>query len=231
MRVRVLGLAVSIAAVLLAAGNTVAFADLQLASVGCSDGSQFQVAADTNTLTKLTNTITAINTQPLGLTCGLNLLSSSSSTSSTTKAYAVGGGSTAGFHFSFSAHFDPDTLQPKGHAVVSSLLVTSSGFQAEGPINCLQVAPPAQQVLIAHVGFLVTKSSGTGAPALGSTYFFDVQDVGAPGTQIPPDQFDTPPTPPNLPCDPTMQGNSSVITFTSNIASNLLTGNIVVRSS
>src|SRR5205809_7197016 len=105
-------------------GPTLAFADLPLATVGCSAGSSFDVSVDTDTLNMLTNAVTNRNTENLGLSCSVTVLPPPplplgmiALAGSKTTMYATGGGmNDAGTHFAFSAHLDPDPSEARGHA-------------------------------------------------------------------------------------------------------------------
>src|SRR3989442_12329950 len=60
-------------AVLAIASPTVVLADVQLATIGCSDGSQFTVSVDNDTLNLLTTAVTHIKNQNHRLTCSITV--------------------------------------------------------------------------------------------------------------------------------------------------------------
>jgi len=127
-------------AVLALFGPALAFADLQLATVRCSDGSSFDVSVSTDTLNMLTNAVTNLNTENLGLSCSVAVLPPPpiplgmiALAGSKTALYATGGGvNDAGTHFAFSAHVDPDTGAPTGHANIQF----ADSTRVDGTVFC-----------------------------------------------------------------------------------------------
>jgi hypothetical protein len=182
-RLQKLLLGVASGTVLAIAVPSFAAADLQLATFGCSDGSSFQVSADTDTLNMLTNAVTNINTEDLGLSCSIQvdvpppppiLFAAPVLAGNQTSVYAVGGGvNDANVHFAFSAHLDPDTNTFKGSAVIQP----ENADRIKGDVSCYQSGGTRSAV----VGINVQNSDGTT-----TTLVFQTQDTGS-GGNTPPD--------------------------------------------
>jgi hypothetical protein len=197
-------------AVLAIASPTVVLADVQLATIGCSDGSQFTVSVDTDTVNLLTTAVTNLNNENLGLSCSITvqlplLLGTAVAASSTpTQVYAVGGGSNdAGTHFAFSAHLDPDTSQPTGSAVIAP----ANAPKIQGSVFCYSNFATTR---FAVVGVLVQNPDATTTPVI-----FQTRDTGSASTSTPQVwQIDA-----SLMDCSTFPGDSS----------NIVQGNVVVR--
>jgi hypothetical protein len=167
-------------AVLAIASPTVVLADVQLASVGCSDGSQFTVSVDTDTLNLLTTAVTNLNNEDLGLTCSITVqlpvsLGTAVAASNTpTQVYAVGGGSNdAGTHFAFSAHVDPDSGSPPcppASCMGTAVIAPASGPKIQGSVFCYDNFGTTR---FAVVGIQVQNPDGTTSPEV-----FQIQDTG-----------------------------------------------------
>jgi len=160
-------------AVLAIASPTVVLADVQLATIGCSDGSQFTVSVDTDTLNLLTTAVTNLNNENLGLTCSImvqlpvSLGTAVAASSTPTQVYAVGGGSNdAGTHFAFSAHVDPDTGQTMGSAV----LAPPSAPKIQGSVSCYSNFGTTR---FAVVGVLLQNPDASTSPVI-----FQTRDTG-----------------------------------------------------
>lgn len=161
-------------------GPTLAFADLQLATVGCSDGSSFDVSADTNTINMLTNAVTSLNTENLGLSCSVAVqappplpLGMIALAGNTTSIYATGGGlNDAGIHFAFSAHVDPGTGAAKGHANIQF----ADSSKVDGTVFCYNNFGTTR---FAVVGIMVNRGGTTGP------LIFQTQDNGTPSSTQP----------------------------------------------
>ena len=161
-------------------GPTLAFADLQLATVGCSDGSSFDVSVSTDTLNMLTNAVTSLNTENLGLSCSVAVLPPPpiplgmiALAGNKTSVYATGGGmNDAGIHFAFSAHVDPDTGAPSGHANIQF----ADGTKVDGTVFCYNNFGTTR---FAVVGITVD-GDGSSAPMI-----FQTRDAGTPGSAQP----------------------------------------------
>src|SRR5256885_8954697 len=144
-------------------GPTLAFADLQLATVGCSDGSSFDVSVDTDTLNMLTNAVTNLNTEDLGLICSVAVLPPPpiplgmiALAGNKTSVYATGGGmDDAGLHFAFSAHVDPDTSDARGHANIQF----ADGTKLDGTVFCYNNFGTTR---FAVVGITIDRGDSTG---------------------------------------------------------------------
>jgi hypothetical protein len=164
----------------LVGGTATTWADsLNLASISCSDGSQFNVSVDTDTLTKLTNTITGLNTAGApDLSCSLALLPSDPTTTTTADpvpGFAVGGGFTSTTKFAFSAHLHSNGSL-NGYAVVDTTISDPTGYRAKGHVSCYNNFGGITRFAV--VGFTVDSSSGLTAPASGTEIDFQVQDSG-----------------------------------------------------
>src|SRR6184192_3795945 len=161
-------------------GPTLAFADLQLATVGCSDGSSFDVSVITDTLNMLTNAVTSLNTENLGLSCSVAVLPPPpiplgliALAGNKTSVYATGGGmNDAGIHFAFSAHVDPDTGTPSGHANIQF----ADGTKVDGTVFCYSNFSSTR---FAVVGIMVDQG-GTNSPLI-----FQMRDGGNPSSAGP----------------------------------------------
>jgi len=155
------------------ASPSVVLADVQLATIACSDGSQFTVSVDTDTLNLLTTAITSLNAENLGLSCTitvqlpLSLGTAALASSTPTQIYSVGGGSNdANTHFSFSAHVDPDTGAPMGSAVIAP----ANSPKVQGSVFCYANFGTTR---FAVVGIQVQNPNGTSSPQI-----FQVRDTG-----------------------------------------------------
>jgi len=159
-------------------GPSLAFADLQLATVACSDGSSFDVSVDTDTLNMLTNAVTSLNTENLGLTCSVTVqpppplpLGMIALAGNQTSIYATGGGSNnPGIHFAFSAHVDPNTNAAAGHANIQF----ADSTKVDGSVFCYNNFGTTR---FAVVGIMVLNQSGTTSPLI-----FQTRDNGTPGS-------------------------------------------------
>ena len=168
----------ALGALLALVGPTLSFADLQLATVGCSDGSQFDVSVDTDTLNMLSNSITSLNTEDLGLSCNVALqappplpLGTIALAGNQTSMYATGGGSNdVGIHFAFSAHVDPDTGAVKGHANIK----VGDSTKVDGSVFCYNNFGTPR---FAVVGITVQNQDGTTSPLI-----FQTRDAGNPSS-------------------------------------------------
>ena len=162
------------------AAPTIAVADVQLATIACSDGSQFDVSVDTDTLNVLTTAVTNLNGENLGLSCSLTVQPVISlgvivgASSSPTQIYAVGGGSNdAETHFAFSAHVDPDTNAPMGTAVIAP----ANSAKQQGSVFCYNSFMTTR---FAVVGIQVQNPDGST-----TMEFFQTQDTGSASTSTP----------------------------------------------
>src|SRR6266480_7221620 len=160
-------------------GPTLALADLQLATVGCSDGSSFDVSVDTATLNMLTNAVTSLNTENLGLSCSVAVLPPPplplgmiALAGNKTSVYATGGGmNDANTHFAFSAHIDPDTGAATGHANIQF----ADSSRVEGTVFCYNNFGTTR---FAVVGIMVDQG-GTSSPLI-----FQTRDTGTPNSTL-----------------------------------------------
>jgi hypothetical protein len=148
--------------------------------VACDDGSSFDVSVDTDTLNMLSNAVTSINSEALGLSCSVNVqspltLGVTASAANQTSIYAVGGGrNDADTHFSFSAHVDPDTGAFKGSAVIQQ----ANAAKQKGSVFCYS---NFGQTRFAVVGINVQDSAGNTTPLI-----FQTRDTGTPSPGTPP---------------------------------------------
>jgi len=176
-----IGAGAAFGALLAVVGPNLAFADLQLATVGCSDVSSFDVSVDTDTLNMLTNAVTSLNTENLGLSCSVAVqappplpLGIIALAGNQTSVYATGGGSNdAGIHFAFSAHVDPGTGAAKGHANIQF----ADSTKVDGDVFCYNNFSPTTR--FAQVGIMVNQG-GTTSPLV-----FQTQDAGTPSSTQP----------------------------------------------
>jgi hypothetical protein len=158
---------------------------LQLATIACSDGSQFDVQVDTSTLNFLTNSIASLNNQNLGFSCtlkvntplglgptALSLGSTVEAAGDPAQSFSVGGGENAeGAHFAFAAHLDPNTGEPRGHAVVRFPDQNQNVVTLQGDVDCF--THPIDG--LAMVGFTIQNDDGT----LGPDVVFQDRDTGS----------------------------------------------------
>lgn len=203
---------VAAGATLAIASPSIVLADLQLATIACSDGSQFTVSVDTATLTQLTNAITSLNTESLGLTCSITvqlpvLLGVAVGASSTpTQVYAVGGGSNdASTHFAFDAHVDPDT----GALIGSAVIQPANQAKFQGSAFCFSNFGTTR---FAVVGIQAQNPNGTTTPVV-----FQMRDAG-PAVTNPASVWQIDPASSQTNCS-TFQGDTN----------HIVAGNVVVR--
>jgi hypothetical protein len=215
------------------AGMAPAGADtLQLAQVACSDGTQFNVSLDTDSLNQLSDVINDIDLQDLaGWTCTLTVLGPILSptvslasrlplgadsivlldSSTTAKQFSAGGGQTDSFHFAYAAHQDPD-----GTYGGYSVLNLADGSQIKGHVTCVFVPPQSRATVFT---FRVDSFSGTGTDLTGDFVHMEAVDNGSPSQAPPSDTIDM----------VNVDGLSGC--GSSGTAQNVTSGNLVVRAS
>jgi hypothetical protein len=138
------------------------------------------VSVDTDTLNMLSNAVTSLNTENLGLSCSVAVqlpsplpLGMVALAGNKTSVYATGGGwNDAGYHFAFSAHVDPDTAAAKGHANIK----LPDGTKVDGTVFCYNNFGTTR---FAVVGIMADQG-GTTSPLI-----FQTRDAGNPNSVQP----------------------------------------------
>jgi hypothetical protein len=239
---RTMLLVVSVALASLVVGlSTAAPADLQNATLTCSDGTDLNLALDAASVMQLTDAVNAMTLNPAGdppLTCDVAsapLLTSSASASggNPNYDYVVGGGKApnlgcfGGFPTSFglSAHVrqgDPPGSATGTFNVGSPAPNVGCKGHFNSKVDCLTVTVTGS----AHLTAKVTQATGQFAGLQGSEIDVAVQDNGTPSA-ITPDMIGDGNVDPPVPC---MQGLSAGEPPTPTAPDNPVTnGNVTVH--
>jgi hypothetical protein len=199
-RTTLLVLSVTLAALAMGV-PTAAPADLQNATLTCSDGTDLNLALDAASVMQLTDAVNAMTLNPAGdppLTCGVAsapLLTSSASASggNPNYDYVVGGGKAAnlgcfgGFPTSFGLSAHVRQGDPTGSTATGTFNVGSPAPNVgckghfNSKVDCLVVTPTGG----AHLTAQVTQATGQFAGLQGTEIDVAVQDNGTPSAITP----------------------------------------------